>query len=254
MEHVIAARPELVAPKYEDLAELIDLALLRTDLSEAGVAEGCAEAKRLGVASVIVRPCDIDLAVNWLRGSRIVLGTIVDVPHGYSSPSVKNYAARDMLRRGVREIDTVMNTGKLISRQFQYVETELMQMAESCHESGAVLRVGLESEFLDDERKILACRICRRAGVDFLATPNAADLPLLKEYAKDRLKLKLTTAPAAFEEALRLRGAGVARIQSNDPGALLGAWRAHLDALAEAAKNAEATENSMKAAADAVTN
>ena len=221
-------KTEIIAPKYEDLANLMEHTLLGTALSETDVAQGCDLARRYQIAAVIVRPSDVDLAVRWMAGSGVVLGTIVDWPHGFSSPSVKNFAARDMLRRGAKEIDTVMNTGKLISRQFQYVEMELLQMAEACHEAGAVLKVAIESEHLDEERKILACRICRRAGVDFIATTAGADLPLLREYAKDRIKLK--GEATSLEDALAGRDAGCSRLQSRDAAAILEAWKAGLKA------------------------
>ena len=223
------------APTYQDLASLIEHTLLSTALSETDVAQGCELARKYQVASVIVRPSDVDLAVRWIAGSSVVLGTIVDWPHGFSSPSVKNFAVRDMLRRGVKEIDTVMNTGKLISRQFQYVEMELLQMVEACHEAGAILKVAIESEYLDDERKILACRICRRAGVDFIAAPALADIPLLKEYGKERFHLKGTGPAASLEEALVWRDTGCTRLQTSSTAAILDAWKARLAAEAQAA-------------------
>ena len=148
---------------YADLAALIEYAATRSQLSEADVSRACELAKLHGVASVMVRPSDVDLVARWMTGSGVRLGAIVDSPHGYSTTAAKTYAARDLLRRGVQEIDTVMNTGKLVSRQFQYLETELLQMADACHQSAALLKVNLESEFLTEELNIIACRIARRA-------------------------------------------------------------------------------------------
>src|SRR5437879_5645159 len=91
---------DAVKPTYEHLARRIEHALLNPDLSETEVAEGCELAKRYAIASVIVRPSDLDLAANWMRGSSVVLGTVVDWPFGFSSTSVKTFAVRDMLRRG----------------------------------------------------------------------------------------------------------------------------------------------------------
>src|SRR5437763_2866431 len=94
--------------KYEDLAKLIELSLLATGLSESDVADGCEQAKRYDIAAVLVRPCDIDLAVRWVTSSSVTLGTSIDVPYGYSTTSSKVFAVRDALRRGAKEIDTVM--------------------------------------------------------------------------------------------------------------------------------------------------
>ncbi len=213
---------------YQDLACLLEHSLLRPELTETDVAKGCELARTYGIAAVLVRPSDVDLAINWMKGSSVILSTIADWPHGSSSTSVKTYAVRDMLRRGAKEIDTVMNTGKLVSRQFPYLEMELVQMADACHQAGAVLKVALQNEFLDHELKIVACRIIKRAGADYLASASLADFPLLTEYLRDRAKLKASGPVESLEEALCLRDAGCRRIATEHTAAILDAWKTKL--------------------------
>jgi deoxyribose-phosphate aldolase len=224
--------PEPVS-NYADLAGLIDYALTRSELPEADVARGCELAKQQGVASVLVRPSDVDLAARWMAGSAVRLGTLVDSPHGYSTTAAKTYAARDLLRRGVQEIDTVMNTGKLVSRQFQYLETELLQMADACHQSGALLKVNLESEFLTEELNIVACRIARRAGADYIGTTKLEDVALLLSHSRDRLKIKCHAAVAGLDAALAFREVGCGRIEIGEPIPILEAWKARCGGGAE---------------------
>ena len=134
--------------------------------------------KNLGGAHIeLAAPADHGLVEEILSGSRLELAERVR-------------ERGDLLRRGVHELDTVMNTGKLISRQFQYLETELQQMADSCHQSGATLTVNLESEFLNEELKILACRVARRAGADYIGTNSLTDVPFLLSHSRERLKIK----------------------------------------------------------------
>ncbi len=179
---------------------------------------------------MIVRPSDVDLAARWMSGSPVRLGTLADSPHGHSTTAAKTYAARDLLRRGVQEIDTVMNTGKLVSRQFQYLETELLQMADACHQSGAVLKVNLESEFLNEELNIIACRIARRAGADYIGTNKLADVAVLLAHSRDRLKIKCYAVIPGLEVALAFRDAGCSRIELAEPGPILDAWKEKLAA------------------------
>jgi deoxyribose-phosphate aldolase len=214
-----------IAPKYEDLASLIECALVQPELSEVDVERGVGVAKKLGVAAVVIRPSDVDLVARWLPGSGVRLSGLADSPHGYSTTAAKLYEARDLLRRGVHELHTVMNTGKLISRQFQYLETELQQMADSCHQSGAILAVNLESEFLNEELKILACRVARRAGADYIGTDTLADVPFLRTHSRDRLKIKSCAPIPDLATALAFRDAGCSRIQMTDPGPVLEAWK-----------------------------
>jgi deoxyribose-phosphate aldolase len=213
------------SPTYADLAGLIDYAVTRSELTETDVSRACDLAKQNGVASVMVRPSDVDLVARWMTGTGVKLGTLVDSPHGYSTTAAKTYAVRDLLRRGVQEIDTVMNTGKLISRQFQYLETELLQMADACHQSAAILKVNLESEFLTEELNIVACRIARRAGADYIGTNKLEDVAVLLSHSRERLKIKCTAPAADLETALAFRDAGCGRIVLADPVAVLGAWR-----------------------------
>jgi len=214
-----------VASPSPDLTGLIEYTVTRSQLSETDVARACELAKQQGVASIIVRPSDVDLAVRWMAGSGVCLGTLVDSPHGYSTTAAKTYAARDLLRRGVQEIDTVMNTGKLVSRQFQYLETELLQMADACHQSNAVLKVNLESEFLTEELNIIACRIARRAGADYLGAGKLEDVAHLASHSRDRLKVKCHATIPDLDTALAFRDAGCARIELADPAAILEAWK-----------------------------
>ena len=203
-----------------DFAQFLEQTLLAPSLSETDVAQGCELAKRYSVAAVIVRPSDLDLVTNWLRGSSVALGTIIDVPHGHSATAAKLFAARDALRRGAKEIETVMNTGKLISRQFQYLETELLQMADSCHASGAILKVTLESEHLNEELKIVACRIAKRVGADYLSASTPEDIALLKS------RIKVRAAVDSLDQAVASREAGCERLHSTQAGPILDAWKA----------------------------
>ncbi|HEY6391868.1 MAG TPA: hypothetical protein VIX89_11360 [Bryobacteraceae bacterium] len=221
----------VAAPTYEDLASLMEYTLVQPELSEEDVSRGFDAARKYGVAAVVIRPSDVDLVARAVPGSAVRLGALADSPHGYSTTAAKLYEARDLLRRGVHELNTVMNTGKLISRQFQYLETELQQMADSCHQSGAVLAVNLESEFLNEELKILACRVARRAGADYIGTNNLADVPFLRTHSRERLKIKSRAANPDLATALAFRDAGCSRIQTAYPGPVLEAWKAHVTAM-----------------------
>ena len=173
-------RPPLA--RYEDLAQMIDHSLVRPELTDDDVIAGCRLAQQYAVASVSVRPCDIELAVRELQGSSVRVGSVAGFPHGYGTTAVKLYEARDGLRRGAREIDMALNIARLRSRQFQHVESELLQMADACHKEGAMLKVIFENAWLTDELKIVACRICVRAGVDFAIGEAPEDLGLMRRH------------------------------------------------------------------------
>src|SRR5579872_6053365 len=227
-------RPPLTT--YEALAKMIDHSLVRPELNDAAVVEGCQIAKSCHVASVCVRPSDVDAAVRALDGSDVAVGSVVGFPHGSSTTGTKLYECRDLLRRGAREIDMVLNIGKLISRNFQYIETELLQMTEACHQSGALVKVILENAYITDEHKIVACRICARAGVDFAKTSSGlaltgytgADLRLMRKQLPETIGIKAASGVRSLETALEVYEAGCSRFGATQTVAILDAWKARL--------------------------
>ena len=114
--------PEPLAPiaTYEDLAGIIDHSLVKPELTNENLIEGLELAKRYRIASAIVRPCDIDLAVRTLQGSPVRPGSVCGFPHGTAGTATKLYELRDLLRRGAREIDMVIAIPKMLSREFQH--------------------------------------------------------------------------------------------------------------------------------------
>ncbi len=228
------ARPPLT--RYEDLAKMIDHSLVRPELTDDHVIEGCELALRYNVASVSVRPSDVETAVRVLGASEVKVGTVAGFPHGSSTTAVKLYEVRDALRRGAREIDMVLNIGKMLSRQFQHVESELLQAAEACHKEGALLKIIFENVFLTDELKIIACRICGRAGVDFAKTSTAfapggytlPDLLLMRKHLPDTVGLKAAGGVRTLEKAMEVYQAGCTRFGATQTAAILDAWKAEL--------------------------
>ena len=225
---------------YEDLAKLVDHSLLRPELTGTQVLEGLAVAKRYGVASATVRPCDIELAVRELDGSGVRPGSVCGFPHGGQSTAVKLYEARDLLRRGAKEIDAVIALPRLLSREFQYVQAELDQLAETCHKEGAILKVIFENAYLTDELKIIACRSCARAGVDFVKTSTGfapsgytiEDLKLMRKYSPPEVQVKAAHGVRTLDAALEVHSVGVTRIGMTATAAVLDDWRARLAAQA----------------------
>ncbi|MCC6857998.1 MAG: deoxyribose-phosphate aldolase [Bryobacterales bacterium] len=234
------ARPPLTS--YEELARMIDHSLLRPELNDEQVIEGCRLAKRYGVASVTVRPGDVDLAVREMTGSGVAVGTVSGFPHGSTTTAAKLYETRDLLRRGAKEVDAVINIGKLLSRQFQYIEMELLQLAQSCHEQGAILKVIFENAYLTDELKIVACRIAKRAGADFVKTSTGfaplgytpEDARLMVRHAGPDMKVKAAGGVRTLEKALEVYEVGCARFGATATAAILDAWKARLEEAAKA--------------------
>jgi len=234
-------QPEERAPlvTYEDVAGRLELALTRPDLNEEEVDAACRKARAFGLGAVVVRPSDVDMAARILDGSSVALASVAGFPHGSSTTGAKLYEGRDLLRRGVKEVNLVVNYGRMLSRQFQHVETEILQMSESCHQGDAILKLVFESAYLAEDLKNILCKMAKRTDTDFIETDNPADLLQLKSICKDVVKIKVSGSSTLekFEEAYK---AGIERYGVTDPFAIAGEWKQILAAREAAAKQSAA--------------
>ncbi len=221
---------------YEELARLIDHPLVKPELTDVQVLAGLELAKRYRIACVSVRPCDIDLTVRTLAGSGVQPGAVCGFPHGSQNTATKLYEARDLLRRGAKEIDMVIAISKLLSREFQHVQTELLQMSELCHKESAILKVILENAYLTDELKIIACRCCERAEVDFVQSSTGfapsgytmEDVKLMRKHVPEEMGVKAAGGIRTVDEVLALVEAGITRIETDSTAEILDEWKARL--------------------------
>ena len=230
-------RPPLAS--FQDIARMIDHALLRPELTGVQVLEGLELAKRCHVASAAVRPCDIEMAVRALEGSPVRPASVCSFPHGSGNTATKLYETRDLLRRGAKEIDMVVAISKLLSREFEHVQVELLQVSELCHKEGAVLKVILETAYLTGELKIIACRCAARAEVDFVQTATGfapaeatiEDVQLLRKHLPEGIGIK-AAGLRTLDQVLEAYVAGCSRVGTDSTAAILEEWKARLAAAA----------------------
>jgi deoxyribose-phosphate aldolase len=233
-------RPALAT--YEEVARMLDYAVLDPSFSEDQVAQACGVARNRAVGRITVRPSDLDLVSEWLKGSGIPIATAISYPHGSDTTAVKIYAVRDALSRGARFIETVLNPGKVASRQFRYLESELMQMAQECRRHSAELIVDLDVAGLPEDLRVIACRIARRAEVPWVRAASlhgssdhrAEDLQFLAARLGDLVQLDAGCSVRTVEDLQRAYEIGCLGFQTSDPAPILDAWTAELKTRQEA--------------------
>ena len=233
------------AATYEEIARMIDHHLLRPDLTDAQLHDGLQLARALPIAAVVVRPCDLDFATRHLENSLTKVAAAVGFPHGTGTTASKLYEIRDALRRGAREIEFVLNLGKLFSREFSYVESELLQAAQACRQEGALCKVVLESSLLDDEMKIVAAKLVKRSSSDFAVTGTGfaqrgytpRDLDILVWKTAPHARVKAVHGVNNLDQLLEARQHGATRVGTTQTEAILQAWERRL---AERRKAADA--------------
>jgi len=204
---------------FEELAKTIDHSLLKAELTEQDVIEGCRLAKQYHAASVCVRPCDVPLAVSQLKGSDVKVGTVVGFPHGNSATTTKAFEARRAVADGAQELDMVINIGALRSGRYDYVADDIRAVVEAVAE-GIVVKVILENCYLTDEEKVKACQLAEAAGADYVKTSTGfaasgatvEDIRLMRASVGPHVGVKAAHGVRTLEAALQVIEAGATRI------------------------------------------
>lgn len=224
----------------ESIAKLIDHALLHPTLTDNDIREGCEVARRLRVASVCVKPYAIPLAVEVLANSEVAVGTVIGFPHGSHSTDCKAFEARNACELGATELDMVVNVGKALSGDWDYVEADIRAVVEAGHQHGALVKVIFETDFLPDvETKRQLCRACNNAGADFVKTSTGfgftkqpdggygyrgateEDIRLMREHADERVQVKASGGVRTYDDAVKMRELGCTRLGSSASEAIV---------------------------------
>ncbi len=171
------------------IAATIDHAALKPTMTDQDIIAECELGKKLQVASVCVRPSDTALATKQLAGTDVVPSMVVGFPHGSNRPEVKGLEAKLAIEDGAKELDMVMNIGKFLSGDFDWVKRDIEAVVAEAKQAGDVLvKVILETCYLSPDQIARACEIARDAGADYVktstgfgdgsATPEAIDIML----------------------------------------------------------------------------
>jgi deoxyribose-phosphate aldolase len=216
---MMSERLDVETMTVEQLAKTIDHSLVKPELTEQDVIEGCELARRYHVASVCVKPCHVQLARRILEGSDVKVGTVVGFPHGSSTTATKVFEAREALANGAQELDMVINIGALRSGQDDLVRDDICAVVEAA-EGKAIVKVILENHYLTDEEKVRACRLAEEAGAHYVKTstgyaPTGAtieDLKLMRASVSPHIGVKAAHGVRSLAAALEVIAIGVTRI------------------------------------------
>jgi deoxyribose-phosphate aldolase len=218
---------------YNDVAKTIDHSLLRPELDDQFIADGCKLAADYQVASVCCRPADVKRAVELLAGTGVAVGTVIGFPHGGTTTKVKVFEAEQALRSGATELDMVINIGALRSGRDAFVKDEIAAIVATAHAAGAIVKVIMENAYLDDDQKVRGCRLAEAAGADFVKTstgfaPTGAtheDLALMRRTVSPHIGVKAAGGVRTLDGLLAVMELGVTRIGATQTAAILDEFR-----------------------------
>lgn len=210
------------------VAKMIDHSLLRPELTTTEVGVGCELALRRQVASVCVKPCDVPLAASILAGSDVAVGTVIGFPHGGSVSRIKAAETAAALADGAREIDMVINIGYLRQGRDEDVLADIEAVVREAH-GVALVKVILETAYLNQSEKVRACQLADRAGANFVKTstgfaPSGAsieDLRLMRATVPPRMQVKASGGVRTLDLLLKMVDIGVTRFGATATDSIL---------------------------------
>ncbi len=232
---------------YSELAKMIDHSLLQPTLNDQELEDGCKLAAKYQVASVCIKPYAVRQAVAVLNGSGVIVGCVVGFPHGNSTTESKRYETEIACKDGASEIDMVINVGKAMGGDWDYVEREVNTICREAHERGAKVKVILENDYLvggggglsSDDLKQRLCQICERAGADWVKTSTGYgfvkgsdgkygyqgatehDLRLMRASCSARVQIKAAGGVRDLDGLILVRDLGASRCGASATAAIL---------------------------------
>lgn len=201
-----------------NIAKYIDHTILKATTTSKEVEKLCLEAKEYGFYSVCVNGCFVKECKELLKDSDVRIAAVVGFPLGAMTKTAKVFEAREAIANGANEIDMVINIGKLIEGDSKYVEDEIREIKEAIGKN--VLKVIIETCYLNEEQKMLACELSLNANADFVKTSTGfgtagatfEDVILMKKMVGDNAGVKASGGVKSYETAEKYIELGATRL------------------------------------------
>ncbi len=226
--------------KVKELAKMIDHSILHPTLTDDDLRRECEVAKKYNVASVCVKPYAVKQAVELLRGTDVFVGCVIGFPAGNSAIEVKVFETNFACHDGAVEIDMVINIGKALQGDWDYIEKEIGAVTNAGHNNGAIVKVIFETDFVKKKSDIVKlCDICTKVGADYVKTSSGfgfvkgadgkysyegatiPNLDLMRQSIGPKVKLKAAGGVRTLDDLIAVQKAGCTRCGATATVAIL---------------------------------
>lgn len=210
---------------------MIDHSVLHPTFTDEDLKLNCEIARKYHVATVCVKPFHTNQAVKILQNTDVGICSVIGFPHGNSTIDIKTNETRQVISDGATEVDMVINIGKALQGDWEYIENEIGGINESCVTNKAILKVILETDYLTaDADKIKLCKICSRQKVAFVKTSTGfgfvkgrdgnfaytgateKDIILMRKHCMPEVRIKAAGGIRTLEQLLKAHELGADRI------------------------------------------
>lgn len=198
--------------------KFIDHTLLKQDSKKEQILTLCAEAKEYDFASVCVNPCWVETCAKELENSDVMVCTVVGFPLGATTTATKVFETKDVIAKGAKEVDMVINIGELKSGNSDFVYEDVKAVVGAAN--GVTVKVILETCLLSEAEIVTACELCMKAKAHFVKTSTGfstrgaivEDVLLMKATVKDVCKVKAAGGVRNHDDMIKMIEAGADRI------------------------------------------
>ena len=217
-----------MAIKPRDMAKIIDYTNLNPASSVSDIKKLCQEALKHDFASVCVLPVYVPLASKQLENSSVKVSTVVGFPLGGNTTETKAFETRNAIKNGAQEIDMVMNISAFKSKAFELVFSDIENVVDATKHAGVtsdvIVKVIIETCYLNDKEIVKACELVRDSGADFVksstgfgpAVATGEDISLMRKTVGRDTGVKAAGGIKNFEQALAMLDAGANRIGASN--------------------------------------
>lgn len=221
------------------LAKMIDHSLLHPTMTDAEIMAGLKIAKDNHVATACIKPYLIPLAKQEMAGTDVLICPVIGFPHGNSTTEIKVQEATAAAQAGGQEIDMVVNIGKVLGGDWEYVTREIDAINRAVVQQGAILKVIFENDYLQSEHILKLCEICTELKVAFVKTSTGygfvkqangsynylgatvQDLKLMRKHSGPHVQIKAAGGVRTLDDLLHVMSLGVTRIGATATVAIL---------------------------------
>ena len=202
-----------------DLAKYIDHTLLKPESTREDILRICEEAKHYGTASVCVNPFWIGFVAEQLKESDVKPCCVIGFPLGATPACVKAFETEKAVSDGAKEVDMVINVGALRGGEYETVLNDIKAVVNAA-KGKALVKVIIETCLLTDEQKVIACKLAKEAGADYVKTSTGfstggakvEDIRLMRETVGAEMGVKASGGVRTKADAEAMIAAGASRI------------------------------------------
>ena len=212
---------QLTKLSRKELAQLIDSTLVVATATKSEVEKLCREAIKYGFRCAVVNPIYVKFAAKILEGSNVKVCSTVGFPFGVSLPEIKALEALKAVEEGAEELDMVINLSALKSGDYDTVKRDITAVVDVKRVSKEiVVKVIIETAYLTRDEKIVACKLVKEAGADFVKTSTGLfgkgatveDVELMRRTVGKDFGVKAAGGIRTYADALAMIEAGANRI------------------------------------------